>query len=84
MLILSRRIGERILIEADGETIAVEIMRIGGTRVAVGVLASQSVVVRREELTPLARLNDAPASPVSMSAMNARRSVIAEKRLPVR
>jgi carbon storage regulator len=47
MLILARKIGERICI---GDDVVIEIRKIEPGRVSIGVLAPQSVPVNREEL----------------------------------
>ena len=47
MLVLSRKIGESILI---GDNIIITIQRIGCNRVAVGVEAPQEVAIKRTEL----------------------------------
>ena len=48
MLVLSRRVGERILI---GDQIAVTVVRINATTVRLGIDAPSKLVVVREELT---------------------------------
>ncbi len=50
MLVLSRRDGEQLILDIDGETITVEICKISGNRVKLGVLASPWVDIRRAEL----------------------------------
>jgi carbon storage regulator len=47
MLVLSRRIGEKILIEKD---IIVTILSVQGNKVRVGITAPQNIQVFREEL----------------------------------
>ena len=84
MLVLTRRLGERILVEVNGETVSVEIMKIGGSRVSVGVSASKNVAIRRQELTPRVRMNGAPSNPVCLLPTSARRSVAAMKPFSVR
>jgi carbon storage regulator len=48
MLVLSRKVGERILI---GDQIAVTVVRINATTVRLGIDAPSKLVVVREELT---------------------------------
>ena len=47
MLVLSRRLGERILI---GEDIAVTVVRISGNAVRIGIEAPSDLTVIRQEL----------------------------------
>lgn len=47
MLVLSRKSGERIVI---GDNIEVEIVRISGDKVRLGILAPKEVIVLRKEL----------------------------------
>jgi carbon storage regulator len=48
MLVLSRKVGERILI---GDQIAITVVRINATTVRLGIDAPTKLVVVREELT---------------------------------
>ena len=50
MLVLSRKDGEQIILNIGGETVTVEICKISGNRVKLGILASPRVDVRRTEL----------------------------------
>lgn len=50
MLVLSRKMGERIVI---GDNIEVEVVAIGKGRVKLGFAAPISVPIHRSELTPL-------------------------------
>ena len=50
MLVLSRKVGERILI---GDKIAVTLLRVGPNAVRLGIEAPKSVNIRREELEQL-------------------------------
>jgi carbon storage regulator len=54
MLVLSRKIGERIIIN---DSITVEVLQIVGNRVRLGVSAPEGVPIMREEL-----LNATPTS----------------------
>jgi carbon storage regulator len=54
MLVLSRKIGERIVIN---DTITVEVLQIVGSRVRLGITAPSGVPILREELQ-----NGAPVS----------------------
>lgn len=47
MLVLSRKVGERILI---GDQVAITVVRINGHAVRLGIEAPQQLVVVREEL----------------------------------
>jgi carbon storage regulator len=58
MLVLSRKVGERILI---GDDIRVTIVRISGGGVRVGIEAPASLTVVREELKERAAAAEAPA-----------------------
>jgi carbon storage regulator CsrA len=48
MLILSRRVGESVLI---GEDISITVLRVKGNQVRLGVNAPKSVAVQREEVS---------------------------------
>jgi len=49
MLVLNRKIGERIVI---GEDIVVTVVKVQGKQVRLGIEAPVSVPIRREELLP--------------------------------
>ena len=50
MLVLTRKVGEKIVIpELD---ITLVVLRIRGREVRLGIMAPQAISVRREELTP--------------------------------
>lgn len=55
MLVLSRKIGERIVI---GEDIVISVLGLHGSRVRLGVTAPQEVSIQREELHDRLREND--------------------------
>ena len=59
MLVLSRKVGERIQI---GDAISVTVTKIAGNRVTLGVSAPKNVRVVRSELKPLGALTLAPMS----------------------
>ena len=63
MLVLSRKIGERILIEPGIEIAVVDVR---GGRVRIGIVAPPSVRIRRDELSAPPRSN----SPASMPAIS--------------
>ena len=50
MLVLSRKVGQRVIVSFNGETVAIELMQISGSRVRIGVDAAAQVAVHREEL----------------------------------
>ena len=50
MLILSRKVGERIVIAGN---IVVSVLEVQGKRVRLGIDAPSGVTIRREELPPL-------------------------------
>ena len=48
MLVLSRKVGERVLI---GEQVVVTVVRIGPNSVRLGIAAPKDLIIVREELT---------------------------------
>jgi carbon storage regulator len=48
MLVLTRRVGERVVI---GETIVMTVVEVNGGRVRLGIEAPRDVPIRREELS---------------------------------
>jgi carbon storage regulator len=58
MLVLSRRIGERILIEPGIEIAVVDVR---GGKVRIGIEAPASVRIRRNELAALPQSNRSPS-----------------------
>jgi len=57
MLILSRKVGEEIVI---GDDVTVVVSRIAGNRVTIGVKAPRRVRIIRGELEPIVRSFDGP------------------------
>ncbi len=64
MLVLSRRIGEKIEI---GNGITVTVLRVTGKSVRIGIEAPESVSIRRSEITPDQRWPTPPVIPASDS-----------------
>jgi len=58
MLILSRRIGETLLI---GDTIAVTILDVRGMQVRIGITAPPAVAIHRKELVDRAATDSLPS-----------------------
>ena len=54
MLILSRRVGETVMI---GDDVAITVLRVKGNQVRLGVKAPKSVSVQREEISDRMRAN---------------------------
>lgn len=52
MLILTRRPGEKILI---GEDIVIEVKRVVGHQVVIGIAAPQDKLILRDELLPISQ-----------------------------
>ena len=50
MLLLSRKVGEQIVLTVGDEEIIVHLSRINGSRARIGIEASKNVKVRRREL----------------------------------
>ncbi len=50
MLILARKLGERVVVCLNGETVTIEILKIRGAQVSVGFKAPTQVAVHREEI----------------------------------
>lgn len=57
MLILSRRVGESVVI---GEDISITVLRVKGNQVRLGVNAPKSIAVQREELSERIKPGGAP------------------------
>ena len=49
-MILTRRVGEKLIIDVNGEIIDVMALGIKGNQVKIGVQASDSVTIDREEI----------------------------------
>jgi carbon storage regulator len=62
MLVLSRKIGERIVIEPGIEIAVVDIR---GGKVRIGIQAPDSVRIFRDEIAPAPRLQAANCNPVT-------------------
>jgi carbon storage regulator CsrA len=54
MLVLSRKAGEQLVI---GDDIVIEVVRVKGNRVTLGVVAPQDVKILRAELAPRGKAN---------------------------
>jgi carbon storage regulator len=81
MLVLSRRVGESIVI---GDDVVITVLDVRGDVVRVGVDAPRSVQVRRQELlVELAETNRAAASPGESAVAGLSRLVSGGARPPV-
>lgn len=79
MLVLSRRVGDSVVI---GDDVVVTVLEVRGDVVRIGVDAPRSVAVRRQELlTELADSNRAAASP-DQGAVSDLSRLLAERGLP--
>ena len=65
MLVLSRKVGERILI---GNDISVTVVRLGQGAVRIGVEAPDDLVIIREEIKGSARVESSDASEANITA----------------
>jgi carbon storage regulator len=65
MLILTRRVGEKVMI---GEAVAVTVLGVKGNQVRIGVNAPREVTVHREEI--FKRIHDEPANEPSANYAN--------------
>ncbi len=73
MLILSRRVGESIVM---GDDITVTVLDVSGDVVRIGIDAPRSVAVNRAELIEqLSQTNQAAASPAEEAVASVRRAV---------
>ncbi len=60
MLVLTRKIGERVVI---GGQIMIEVLEVNGTRIRLGIEAPPQVAIRREELDDRREAASAPRGP---------------------
>ncbi len=65
MLVLSRKVGEKILI---GSEISVTVVRVGQGAVRIGVEAPDDLVIIREEIKGSARVEPSDASEANIAA----------------
>jgi carbon storage regulator len=65
MLVLSRKVGEKILI---GNEISVTVVRVGQGAVRIGVEAPDDLVIVREEIKGSARVEPSDASEANITA----------------
>jgi carbon storage regulator len=78
MLVLSRRVGESVMI---GDDVVVTVLDVRGEVVRLGVAAPRSVAVHREELlAEIARTNQDSASPRSHTVSALKRAVAHNRR----
>ncbi len=64
MLVLSRKLGEKIII---GENIVVTVVKIDRNQIRLGIEAPQDVPVYREEIHPGTRPAEAPQDAAALS-----------------
>ena len=50
MLILSRKQGQRVVVSFGGEVATLEVLRIDGNRVRLGIAAADTIGIHREEV----------------------------------
>ncbi|WP_339942409.1 MULTISPECIES: carbon storage regulator [Novipirellula] len=50
MLVLSRKQGQRVVVSLGGEVATLEVLRIDGNRVRLGIVAANSIGIHREEI----------------------------------
>lgn len=62
MLVLSRKVGERVVIKAGGVEVIVEVMNIDRNKVRIGFMAPLDVPIWREELDQQRKAKDADAT----------------------
>lgn len=78
MLVLSRRVGESVMI---GDDVVVTVLDVRGEVVRLGIAAPRSVAVHREELlAEIARTNQESASPQDDSVAALKRAVVHRRR----
>lgn len=64
MLILTRRIGETVMI---GDDVRVAVLSVSGTQVRIGIWAPKSVAVHREEIFEKVRAEGVAAGPAEQA-----------------
>ena len=64
MLVLSRKLGEKIVI---GDNIVVTVVKIDRNQIRIGIEAPQEVPVYREEISPVRTVSNPSASEAVMS-----------------
>jgi len=69
MLVLSRKVGEELIINGD---IRVSVVRVRGNRVRIGIEAPRNVLVRREDSTSTAKTPGSKPQPPLCSASGCR------------
>ncbi len=68
MLVLSRKLSERLVLCASGQTVVIEVVKIRGGRVHLGVCAPDHVTVHRQEVHDrIAGEHPAPGQHVSVT-----------------
>jgi len=75
MLVLSRKVGERIHV---GDDIVLEVRRISGHRVTIALEAPREVRILRGELEPATREFEPPKEPPPASAVTSARLNVVE------
>lgn len=50
MLVLSRKQGQRVVVSFGGEVATLEVLRIDGNRVRLGIAAANTIGIHREEV----------------------------------
>lgn len=50
MLVLSRKQGQRVVVSFGGEVATLEVLRIDGNRVRLGIAAADTIGIHREEV----------------------------------
>jgi carbon storage regulator len=64
MLVLSRKLGEKIVI---GDNILVTVVKIDRNQIRIGIEAPQDIPVYREEIAPQRAVRSPMAGPVALS-----------------
>jgi len=68
MLVLSRRVKERIVIGFGSETVTIELLKVMGQRARLGVDAPSCVAVHREELWEKVAAKNEPGTTPAVAA----------------